>query len=107
MAVPKPVVDAFVEIANKIGASLTRIDAYVNSINDFAQNYLTVDEQNILIADIGFNNMEMIVYENHNYFASIRSKYGYENIRNNVAQLTGEEFSDPIQKDSLAQKTVM
>ena len=92
VAVPKPVVDAFVEISGKIGATLMRIDAYVNSINDFAQAYLTKEDENILIADIGFNNMEMIVYESHNYFASIRSKYGYENIRNNVAQLTGEDY---------------
>lgn len=94
IAAPKHLVDAFIEIADKLRLNLVKIDAYINSMNNFAQKYLTHHDKNIIVADIGYRNMEMIVYEDHHYFASIKSRYGYENIVHNLSQLTGDQENE-------------
>ena len=53
VAVPKTVIDEFVELVGNLKLNLKKVDIAVNSLYDFYLQYISNGEKDVLIADIG------------------------------------------------------
>lgn len=80
VAVPKIVIDDFVELTGNLKLNLKKVDIVVNSIYDFYLQYISNGEKDVLITDIGSKFLRMIAFRGNEYFANTVSENGIESV---------------------------
>lgn len=89
VAIPKIIANDIITLSNKLKLDVKTMNVYTDAINNFSQKFLTSETENIMVVDIGFSSMEMIVFEGNEYFAGIKSQYGWNKIEIEIEQLSG------------------
>ncbi|MBN2898872.1 MAG: pilus assembly protein PilM, partial [Clostridia bacterium] len=76
VAVPKELIDEAVDLVERCKMKLECVNVLVDSIYSFKEFCESSTEENVLVADIGYNYLRMIAFRDKAYFANINSENG-------------------------------
>lgn len=83
-AVSQEVIKEYINLMDKLKLKISRITIFADAVSTFVKDLLTGEEDNILVADIGANSLNMIIFRNGAYYAGLNSYNGYNKLFNMV-----------------------